>query len=343
MVQDSLVEYISSQLKLGVSRDTVKAALVGAGWQVGDVDDTLKKVEVDVKPATMTGAGMGAAAGTGAAGMAGGPAMGGGAKPAEQQSIRVSDLISSSSPSSSRSADSFFSKPSASSSKPVSISGGPTLASVVAGGKTASVKPQADVKAKPMDMGGMQKMNGNEFPAKTKKPMGLIIAIVFVVIFAGLAGYLYFENTSLAAKVTSVSGQSASVTSQIASLNSQVQALNASNTALSAEYATAAATNDDLMTELSFAAIPSGSSTTTAASVSVSGNVEFIKPLYVLTTQYGVTIYIKNSSDPQVTAALKPLMATGTSTPPAPVTLTGTHTAGSPYLTVTEVNGSAVQ
>jgi uncharacterized protein Smg (DUF494 family) len=46
MVQDSLVEYISSQMKAGISRDAIKASLVGAGWQAADVEDTLKKVEV---------------------------------------------------------------------------------------------------------------------------------------------------------------------------------------------------------------------------------------------------------------------------------------------------------
>ena len=45
MVQDQLVEYVSSQLKLGISRDAVKAALTGVGWAPLDVEDTLKKVE----------------------------------------------------------------------------------------------------------------------------------------------------------------------------------------------------------------------------------------------------------------------------------------------------------
>ena len=50
MVQDQLVEYISSQLKLGVARDTVKSALVGVGWAQLDVEDTLKKVEGGAAP-----------------------------------------------------------------------------------------------------------------------------------------------------------------------------------------------------------------------------------------------------------------------------------------------------
>ena len=45
MVQDQLVEYVSSQIKLGISRDAIKSALVGVGWAPLDVEDTLKKVE----------------------------------------------------------------------------------------------------------------------------------------------------------------------------------------------------------------------------------------------------------------------------------------------------------
>ena len=46
MVQESIVEYINAQMKLGVSRDTIKTTLTGAGWVVADVEDTLKKVEL---------------------------------------------------------------------------------------------------------------------------------------------------------------------------------------------------------------------------------------------------------------------------------------------------------
>ena len=45
MVQESIVEYINAQMKLGVSRDTIKTTLTGAGWVAADVEDTLKKVE----------------------------------------------------------------------------------------------------------------------------------------------------------------------------------------------------------------------------------------------------------------------------------------------------------
>ena len=44
MIQEQLVDYISSQIKLGVSQDAIKATLTGAGWAIADVEDTFKKI-----------------------------------------------------------------------------------------------------------------------------------------------------------------------------------------------------------------------------------------------------------------------------------------------------------
>ncbi|HEX4104332.1 MAG TPA: hypothetical protein VHZ04_02535 [Candidatus Paceibacterota bacterium] len=354
MVQDSLVEYISSQLKLGVSRETVKAALMGAGWQAADVEDTLKKVEGDMKAAAPAGTTAGKPASLGmSGGMAAGAGMGGVAKPSDSQSIRVSDLISSSGPGSSgSSADSFFTK-SAPASAPMGKSTAPSTGPVAMGGAASMsggtalkslTKSSDGAKTKPIDLSGMKKMGGTEFPPKGKKPIGLIVTVVLAVVFAGLAGYLYFENMGLGSQVAALGGQSASVTSQVASLNSQVQALNASNTALAAEDSSLSATDADLLANISFVAVPLDASGSATTSVSVSGSVAYIKPLYVLTTSYGVTVYVKNSTDAQVIAALKPFLASAaSSSTPGTVTLTGDHAAGSSYLTVTAVNGSPVQ
>ena len=54
MIQPSLVDYITSQIKAGVSHDAIKAALVGVGWQVADVEDSLVKAEADAKPVMAT-------------------------------------------------------------------------------------------------------------------------------------------------------------------------------------------------------------------------------------------------------------------------------------------------
>ena len=167
----------------------------------------------------------------------------------------------------------------------------------------------------------------------------MIVGIVLIILFAGLAGFLYWENSGLAAKVASLGGQSAGVTANLSSLNDQVQALTASNTALAAQEATLTAQNDDLLNNLSFIAVPLNASGTPASStVSVNGTLTGGKSSYVLTTAYGVVVYVRNVKDASVTAALAPLVGS-TST----VQLTGTHVAGSQYLTVTGVNGAALQ
>ncbi len=321
MVQDQLVEYISSQMKLGVSRETIKAALTGAGWAVMDVEDTFKKVEGGGKPAVIastTPASAAAATATPLSAMstgispkpmsstvpasfsssasAAGGTGGGAVKSAGPQTIRMSDLVS---------------------------------ANVAASPVTSSTK-SALPKNQPLgsvSIGGAPK-NGR---------IMMIVGIVIIVALGALAGYLYFQNNGLAAQVASLSAQSADVTSHVSSLNAQIQAFDVSNTALTAQVAMLTAENADLLTNLSFAAVPPLSSGTPASeTVSVSGTLTGGKASYALTTQYGVVIYVKNATDVNVAAALKPLLAS-TST----VSLTGTHVPGSQYITVTAVNGSS--
>src|SRR5258708_3557009 len=91
MVQDQLVDYISSQMKLGVTRDAIKSSLVGAGWQAMDVEDTLKKAEgaKTVLPAVTSSSMSSSKAGSAfpSTGMSS-------SKPSDASVIRVSDLIS---------------------------------------------------------------------------------------------------------------------------------------------------------------------------------------------------------------------------------------------------------
>lgn len=72
MVQQQIVDYAKSQLKLGVGKDIIKSALIGAGWPEIDVADSLKSLEA-------------------AAGASSGPSVAGATSP-----IFVSDLVSSS-------------------------------------------------------------------------------------------------------------------------------------------------------------------------------------------------------------------------------------------------------
>lgn len=291
MVQDQLVEYISSQLKLGVSREAVKAALVGAGWQAADVEDTLKKVEGAARPVQPMQSAQPFKP----------------AQPAAGASIKVSDLLSASG-----SAATF--KMSSPAAKPLDLSKNkPAASSMVAG---ASM------------MGGVKTRGGRG---------GFIMAIVggIVIVALGAAAYWYINNGSLAGRVSTLNSESADVASRLASLNAQVQALNASNTALTAQAVSLAAENEDLKANLSFVVVPLKASTSSEV-VSMRGALlGSSKTSFRLTTPYGVIVYVSNSKDAKVSAALTPLVSSTSS-----VMLTGTHLSGSQYITVTSVNGS---
>lgn len=337
MVQDQLVDYVSSQMALGVSRDSIKTALTGAGWVASDVEDTLKKVEASRQ---------------GAAPMGGVP---GPAKMGEPQTIRVSDLVSGSGSGSS----SFGSASPMHGTSPVGVASAPGAA---AGGTPAmAAKPMSlssltasKINPKSGGLGGqpaaakpLQSFSANEFPPRKGGKVVMIVAWVLVVAFAGFAGYLYMQNSGLSSQVTTLTSQSQGVSSNMTSLTDQVQGLDASNTALAAENASLTAENADLTNNLAFVVVPAGPSGVTTSTVSITGTIQYIKPVYVLTTSYGVTAYVKNSSDAKVVAALAPFLTAATSTAsgttPEAVTLTGTHEAGSTYITVTAVNGTAVE
>jgi cell division protein FtsL len=42
MIQQQIIDYIKSQLKLGMNRDSIKNTLVSAGWSAEDVEDSIK-------------------------------------------------------------------------------------------------------------------------------------------------------------------------------------------------------------------------------------------------------------------------------------------------------------
>lgn len=297
MVQDQLVDYISSQIKTGVSRDAIKASLVGAGWQAADVEDTLKKVEAPKTAAPTVSAAQPAASPK--------PLMSSSsaASSTAPQTIKVSDLVSA-----------------PGSAAPLSSFTGKTVNAATKGGTTTTAATM------------------NEFPGQKKERGSFIVYIILAVLVVGagaFAAYLYLQNNSLAAKVASLGGQSAGVTSNIATLNTQVQALNASNTALTMQVASFTAENQELQTELSFFAVPPGT-TATSTPLTMTGMLSGGgKVSYALTAMYGSKIYIENSKDPNVVAALQPLVGTSTE-------LSGTYVPGADQLTVTSVNGSSL-
>lgn len=321
MVQDQLVDYISSQLKLGVSRESLKASLVGAGWAIPDVEETLKKVEgatqaAVVKPAVVPSTPISVNASSTPAGGAGPSSLSG--VSVEKKSIRVSDLVSG------------------------NAAVADTAVKQVATTMMGATAVNKDAKPAAMSMGDVTVMN-----IKSSTSAGTIVKIALgaiVVALAGLSGYFYWQNNDLASKIASLGGESAAVTSQIAGLEAQVRLLTASNTALVAQADTLAGENAEIKNNLSFMVAPqasgAGASTSTPASeetVSITGVISQKKASYVLTTSYGVMVYVKNTTSTAVITALTPFVGSANA-----VELTGTHIPGSQYLTVTAVNGTSL-
>jgi len=328
MIQDQLVDYISSQKSLGVSRDAIRAALVGAGWVPADVEDTFKKVEGTaslVSPAVQAAKPAMAAssfpASSSPSPIGNSPLVSGGitksaVKISEPQMIRVSDLVSAS----------------------VSPSAVSPAMGAMGVGKTSPVKTNpimAGAKPAVSPVSVTKSMAG----AGQKGGKGILmgtVAIVLIVLLAALSIYLFLQNQALGKSVGGVSTQSADVTSEIASLQSQVQVLTASGTALTAQVASLTAANQDLAMNLSFFVVPpaNGGAPVAAVPITVSGTVSGGKPIFTLTTSDGVKTYVKNSSDAGVKAALQPLVGGS-----AAVQISGTYMSGSPNITVTAVNG----
>jgi hypothetical protein len=306
MIQEQLVDYINTQMKLGVSRDAIKTALTGAGWQAMDVEDTFKRTESAVsslKPVTPPSA----------------------ASPAPQ-TIKVSDLISST-PSSMSPSTMPAAKPMASKSP---LTGTTANGIASAGAKSSDVYQQASV-----------------FPAS--KPSGSrgalvteIILIVVIVAVGSFAGFLYMQNRDLNTQLGALNKQSGGVTSQLSSLQAEMSASAAS---LTTQVASLNAKSQELQTELSFYAAPANTAAGATSTAMVSGTVSGGGKIpYVITTADGAKISVANSKVASVVSALAPLVGTATATStPATAQFFGTHVLGSDTITLSAVNGAALQ
>lgn len=327
MVQEQIVEYINTQMKLGTSRDTIKTTLTGAGWQAVDVEDTLKKIES--AKASQPGATMAVSPASPAGPKPAEPFVisskpmtpaGGSANPAPQ-TIKVSDLVSSSSAMSA----STPSKP------PATPSRSPM---------TGPAMPATSAPNKPTDSFQATSYPGVK-PHTSRGPLITeIILVVIILAVGGLAGFLYMQNSSLSSQLKGLSGQSTGVNSQLAALQAQVAA---STTALTAQVASLNAETQDLQTELSFYAAPSSTTAGATSTATFGGTVSGGgKTPYIITVTYGAKVYVSNSKSAGVIAALTPLMATATTTA-ASAEFSGVYVPGSDEVAVTEVNGTAVQ
>ncbi len=295
MIQDQLIGYITSQTRLGVSRDALRTSLIAAGWAAADVDDSLKKAEEGKPLSSAPVSSVAASPAMGAVGIA--------SKPADPQAIPMSDLISVP-----KDASTF--------------SAGPDQRSPKKPDSMESMRKQKPAAMKAPDV-------ATEFPSRTpgmpaKGKGGLITEIILGVLalgFAAAAGFFYFQNSSLTGQIANMTGQSAAVSAKLAGLQSTVDAANMNMVFLQKML-------DDVKNNLSFyttvPSIPAGVSREISIAGVVSGGG---KVPYVLTTRYGAKLSVQNSKDVQVINFLAPLLGTST-------VVSGTYFSGTPNITI---------
>ncbi len=163
--------------------------------------------------------------------------------------------------------------------------------------------------------------------ASAHRPVGAIIGYsvlgLLVIGFGGLSGYLYQQNQGLTADlvVARTGGDSLSASAQM--LQKSADSLNSQNMALKAQV-------DDLTNQLAIFAPGSGSASDAQISGALSVNSAGV---YSVTGSTGIVYTVKNSKDAKVVEVLKGLVGSS-------VTIAGTHTPGSPTITVISVNGN---
>ncbi len=273
MVQQQIIEYIKSQLKLGVSRDDVKNALVGTGWLAQDVEDSIKSAE-------------GVSAVT---------------KPQEPSPVKeapkdkpivVSDLVSVSKmeigfPAEKITDVKTIAKPAEKKIEP----------------PKEQPKKEESKKDQPKIVSVATGVSGNHF---NKTTIVLIILAVFVAGGVGGTGFFYFQNRGLNEKIAGleVAAQGGNTT-----LNNKIADLTAKNESLGKDLDAAKKESADILFELSFFAVTPGTSSSSPVAIpEIKGKLEKIKLVYYLLTPRGAELMVKNSIDKNVDTALKGLI-----------------------------------
>ncbi len=296
-INQQLKEYIVNQLALGVSKEAVKSALLEAGWQASDVDEAVASLELPVKNNA--------------------PAQPiETAKPIEIKP--VGDSVS-------------ISKDTAGPQKPSRLS---FVISDIFQPKDeplfqpqGGASPQRSTSENEVQVMTLDTKN-NTVQGKGKFVLPLVWGVVAVA-FLGAAVFFYLQNNDVRAQLDAITQESTSFKTQLASLTESKDSLTNQVVALNQ-------TITDLNNQLSIFATPLNASTSEAP-FSLAGKIGGgEKLLYTLTTNKDIVVYIKNSKDANVDAALKPLLGNQ-------VRISGTHLAGSNYLMVTQINGQFIE
>ncbi|MDO8664509.1 MAG: hypothetical protein Q7K44_03140 [Candidatus Liptonbacteria bacterium] len=313
-----LKDYIAEQTKLGVSKDMVKSALLGAGWKEDDINQAVTEAEsgpqeiAPLKPASLV-------------------------QPIQQiKPAQSAQQTQSAQPAKSTEVSQAF-KPvnmpgsfsTAAKDSPVSFitsdifkpKSEPVFQSLDAKSKTSSNSPEA----KPQVISMTQ--NDKSAAGMGDKILTISLGVVSIILLGGNV-YFFLQNGGLRSNFDSLNNGKASSESQIASLTTDKKNL-------TDEVGSLSKIITDLNSQISIFAVPADSSSTTVSFDVVGMLGGGGKSLYSLTTSKNIVLFVKNSKDADVESVLKSL--TGKQ-----VGIGGTHQPESTQLTVTTVNGQPV-
>lgn len=296
-INQQLKDYVTQQTKLGASKDTIKSTLIQAGWNENDVVQAIAESESGTQDiiAPLT------------------PTQP--AKPAESFATSVSAETNTkpAAVSSSIGSDAFKTK-----NEPVF-----QPANQFGTTDTSIQKPQTIT----TDL----KDGQDKFKIKTSpKILTIALGVVSVVLLAGNV-YFYSQSRNAASQVASSASTSQDT---VNTPDPQIATLTADKENLAQQIASLNKTVSDMSSQLAIFALPESSSTTSTA-FDVSGKLGGGgKLLYSLTTSKNILLFVKNSKDAKVDAALKALFGSN-------VQLAGTHQPESNYLTVETINGKS--
>ncbi|MEY4731485.1 MAG: hypothetical protein RL681_431 [Candidatus Parcubacteria bacterium] len=268
MVNQQLIDYIKSQLQVGVGKDVIKSALLESGWAVVDVEDALKQASIAART-TAPGAAVQPAAQSVAA-SAGGVVM-------------TSDIFQPKN-------EPVF--------DPKATVGSAAKAQAQPAGVTGK-------SAGPVVVGAAAAASASSGGRKFGGSFMVTIALgVGFVVCAGAAVYFYMQKSDLATQLVPLEA----TRTEADALKQKMTVLQQERDNLTAQVAQLQTTNGTLVGDLALFKMPDGTAPGATDGVVVTGTLRQDGSQFTIFTANEITIVIKNSKEAKVSGVLQPLI-----------------------------------
>lgn len=271
MVNQQLIDYVKSQLQVGVGKDAIKNALLESGWAEVDVADALKQAS----------GGQPAASASPAQSQPVAHAATAAAKPASANggAMMTSDIFQ---PKNEPVFDPKVTTGPALKTQPAALPG-KSAGPVMAGSAAASISY------------GPKKFSGSIVP--------IALGVGFVVC-AGAAIFFFMQKADLAAQLAPLEAARMDADT----LRQQVATLEQERDGLTTQVSQLQQSNVALSNDLAMFRVPDGTAAGTTGNVVVTGALRQEAGQYVLFTPNEITVVVKNGKDAKVAAALQALL-----------------------------------